>query len=98
MSAPNREVIITIRREYADDAAPALQAWLAAEPLIRGIEFALPGSVSFRAWLHPLWVVDGPDAGTWANDRPRAIELLRKLIPSHLVESVIVEGRDWSEQ
>lgn len=89
---PPREVVVTFRPEQSEAFGAAWQLYLDAEPLVRG------GSIvgnQAKAILWPLWQLDGPNAGTWAQDRPRAVGVLRRCVPVALVVSATVDGEDW---
>lgn len=88
-----RRVVIDAKPERREEFAAALDRWLAAEPLAAGVEY-FGDRVTVR--LLELGVAAGcPDAGRAVDDRPRAVALLRAIMPADLVSSATVDGKDW---
>ena len=90
-----RYVEIIGKPEHATAFAVAVERWLNAEPMAMQCGLT-PRGTSIRVQLHVLEKGDEPDIGTIMDDRPRAVALLRYYVPSHLVSSATVDGRDWN--
>lgn len=89
-----RFVEIIGKPEHAPEFAAAVTQWLAAEKFAKGVS-PLINAGRIVVELMPLQEIrDGQLYQV--DDRPRAVAVLKKYIRPHLVESVVVEGRDWN--
>lgn len=90
-----RFIEISGKPQHAEAFAAAVEKWINAEPLAMKCGFRMPGRLYARVQLQVLEKGDGPDIGHVVYDRPRAVALLRYMIPAEYVASCTVEGRDW---
>lgn len=90
-----RFIEISGKLEHATAFGVAVECWLNSEPMAMKCGL-MPRGLHVRVQLYPLEKGDEPDIGTIMDDRPRAVALLRYYVPSHLVSSASVDGRDWN--
>lgn len=97
LGQPKRLVELTAAAGAEAPFAIAVNRWMAAEQLVKGVRISTPGRMVVE--LNILWHGDaGPLYGTPVkNDRARVVKLMRQQIPAELIAEAVVEGRSWTE-